>query len=405
MMVPKSRAFRFCCVFFRLLLVVVVVWFCCSSSNKNDRGCYGFVLPPTTTMMRSPTTTIIHTSSSTHSLSSSPFSQSGILLSSSSSSSPPETTMKMTMTSRTVKRMTSSSRLYQSSSSSSSDADIDDDDLVSTGNKAKLICTFDDDDFDGSAGDWPYEEKDFLRFDVTDDSKFYDSPKFVTHIDDLAITSLTQYYSSAFEEYYNNNINGKQPLDILDLCSSWISHYPTTTTEKTSFEYGTVVGMGMNEEELKANKQLTSYQIQDLNIQPKLSQFEDNTFDFITCTVSVDYLIFPQIVFQELYRILKPNGSLLISFSNRYFATKAINMWLQADDIGRLTIVGSYFHYSAPWKVIDSYDLKPKLETPTRPKPNELFTNPSLGIAWMNSAASVAKYNAGDPMFMVRGVK
>ena len=379
-----SRAVHHCLLSLLLLL-------CSISSTNNDVGCYGFVSPPTTILMRS---TDLQTRASPSSAS---FSQSGIV-----SSSPPVTTTKTTRKASSSGSSSSSSswsQLHQSNSDS--DTDVEDDVGSSTNFQAKLICTFEDDDFDGTVGDWPYEEKDFLRFDVSEDGKFYDTPKFVTHIDDLAIKSLTHYYSTVFEEYYN--ANGKRPLDILDLCSSWISHYPTDP--KKSFEYGTVVGMGMNEEELKANKQLTSHQIQDLNIQPKLSQFNDNTFDFITCVVSVDYLIYPQIVFQELYRIVKPNGSLLISFSNRYFATKAINMWLQADDIGRLTIVGSYFHYSAPWKLIESYDLKPKLQTPTRPKPNELFTNPSLGIAWMNSATSVAKYNAGDPMFMVRGVK
>ena len=47
-----------------------------------------------------------------------------------------------------------------------------------------------------------------------------------------------------------------------------------------------------------------------------------------------------------------------MSFSNRCFQTKAVAMWLQADDIGRLTIVGSYFHYSAEWDQIIAYDIK-----------------------------------------------
>ena len=61
-----------------------------------------------------------------------------------------------------------------------------------------------------------------------------------------------------------------------------------------------------------------------------------------------------------MYRILKPGGIALMSFSNRCFPTKAIAMWLQADDIGRLTIVASYFHYSAIWSSIEAFDLKEK---------------------------------------------
>jgi hypothetical protein len=95
-----------------------------------------------------------------------------------------------------------------------------------------------------------------------------------------------------------------------------------------------------------------------------------------------------------------------MSFSNRCFATKAVAMWLQADDIGRLTIVGSYFHYSAKWSSIESLDLKDAVvKTPARPSIAELFTNPAVGLAWMNTAAAVAKANQGDPMFVVKAVK
>ena len=275
---------------------------------------------------------------------------------------------------------------------------------------ANLICTFDNDDFDGNVGDWPYEEKDFLRLDMSNDSKFYNQPKLVTHIDDNAILSLTQYYNQIFEEYYKSDKNGKRrPIDILDICSSWISHYPTTTSESNgnnlNFKYGNVVGLGMNEEELKVNKQLSSYTVQDLNVNPNLDDYNDESFDFITCVVSIDYLIQPQIIFQEIYRLLRPGGSFVISFSNRMFATKAINIWLQADDIGRLTLIGSFFHYTANWSIVEAYDLRPKVQTPARPSPTELITNPSLGMAWMNSVTAINKLNSGDPMYLVRGMK
>jgi hypothetical protein len=81
-------------------------------------------------------------------------------------------------------------------------------------------------------------------------------------------------------------------------------------------------------------------------------------------------------------------------------------MWLQADDIGRMTIVASYFHYSAQWRSIEALDIKlPPMKTPERPGLSEMFNNPSSGWAWMSTAASVAKSNAGDPMYVVKGIK
>jgi ubiquinone/menaquinone biosynthesis C-methylase UbiE len=258
---------------------------------------------------------------------------------------------------------------------------------------ARSICTFDETDFAGKQGEWPYVASDLNRIDNSDDSAFYNAPRFVTHIEDSAISSLADFYKQEFTAL------DLEFADVLDLCSSWISHLPE------DLSYGKVVGVGMNKEELEANKQLTNFYVQDMNQQPNLSQFEDNSFDVICNVVSVDYLTKPLEILQEMYRILRPNGISLMSFSNRCFATKAIAMWLQADDIGRLTIVASYYHYSAEWKSIEAFDLKETQKTPERPSTLEMMKNPALGLAWMSTAGAVAKNNSGDPMFVVKGVK
>lgn len=266
---------------------------------------------------------------------------------------------------------------------------------------SKSICTFDKEDFALTTGSWPYVESDMNRLDSSDDVYFYDAPRFVTHIDDQAIESLTSYYRDEIKELYEKK--GKQKLDMLDLCSSWISHYPT---ELEDSHYGLTVGIGMNDEELVANKQLYMHYTQNLNINPSLSQFEDNSFDIVTNVVSVDYLTKPKEIFEEMHRILRPGGIALMSFSNRCFPSKAIAMWLQADDIERLTIVASYYHYSAEWSSIEALDIKmPQVATPERPGFGEIMSNPSKAFAWANTAAAVAKMNSGDPMFVVKGVK
>lgn len=54
----------------------------------------------------------------------------------------------------------------------------------------------------------------FLR---TPDTYFYESPRFVTHIDDPAIAALTKFYSEVFPP---SNTPG---VSMLDMCSSWVS--------------------------------------------------------------------------------------------------------------------------------------------------------------------------------------
>jgi ubiquinone/menaquinone biosynthesis C-methylase UbiE len=49
----------------------------------------------------------------------------------------------------------------------------------------------------------------------------------------------------------------------------------------------------MNADELKRNPVLTEHVVKDLNADPRLP-YEDNAFDVITNTVSVDYLTRPK---------------------------------------------------------------------------------------------------------------
>jgi len=260
---------------------------------------------------------------------------------------------------------------------------------MSTTYKPRSITTFESTDFTSPTGSWPYTSEDMLRLDSSDDSNFYDSPRFVTHIDDGAIASLTNYYRYEFNNLLKKD---KTNLDVLDICSSWISHLPKDVP------YNNVVGIGMNEKELSANNQLTDYKVQDLNINPKLDFIEDNSFDVICNVVSVDYLIQPQSIFQEMHRVLRPGGVALISFSNRCFPSKAVNMWLNADDIGRLTIVASYFHYSENWKEIEALDILERKEV-VRPSFMDVIKDPSRAFMYASDVIG------GDPMFVVRATK
>ncbi|GAA0170956.1 hypothetical protein LIER_25106 [Lithospermum erythrorhizon] len=193
---------------------------------------------------------------------------------------------------------------------------------------------------------FPFKEEDFQRFDESSDAVFYEGPRFVTHIDDPAIAALTNYYSEVLPP-------SKTPgVAILDMCSSWVSHYPK------GYKQDRVVGMGMNEEELKRNPVLTEYIVQDLNVNPKLP-FDDNTFDVITNVVSVDYLTKPLDIFKEMSRILKPGGLAIMSFSNRCFFTKAISIWTSTGDADHVMIVGSYFHYAGGFEPPQAVDISP----------------------------------------------
>jgi ubiquinone/menaquinone biosynthesis C-methylase UbiE len=103
--------------------------------------------------------------------------------------------------------------------------------------------------------------------------------------------------------------------------------------------------------------------VQDLNKNPVMP-FPDNTFDYVTCVVSVDYLTRPLEIFSEIGRVLKPKGTCFISQSNRCFPTKAIDIWLKTNDYQHIFIIGSYFHYSTKFNPPASLDISPGFGDP-----------------------------------------
>ena len=68
-----------------------------------------------------------------------------------------------------------------------------------------------------------------------------------------------------------------------------------------------------------------------------------SSFDAVLNTVSVQYLQHPEAVFAEIYRILKPGGIAIISFSNRMFPNKAIAAWRDGSEGDRVKWVEAYF--------------------------------------------------------------
>jgi hypothetical protein len=171
----------------------------------------------------------------------------------------------------------------------------------------------------------------FSRTDETDDGEFYAFDRLVTHIDDGAIAAVGALYDDL-------NLSDPTSGPVLDICSSWISHFSTKPER--------LVVTGMNAAELAANGMADERHVRDLNVDPTLP-FDDAAFGAVTCCVSVDYLTKPLDVFAEATRVLRPGGVFVCTFSNRCFPTKAIRGWLHTDDRGRCRIVETYFDMTA----------------------------------------------------------
>jgi len=178
-----------------------------------------------------------------------------------------------------------------------------------------------------------------IKLDDTDDSLFYSFPRFVTHVDEGFIQQLTDLYRERL----------KPNTRIFDMMSSWVSHLPD------EIQFSHVEGHGLNEEELARNPRLNHYFVQNLNENPKLP-LPNEEFDAVLNCVSVQYLQYPEAIFSEIHRILKPGGIAIISFSNRMFSQKAIAAWRDGSETSRVELVRRYFEsvsgFSTPEVII-----------------------------------------------------
>jgi SAM-dependent methyltransferase len=179
----------------------------------------------------------------------------------------------------------------------------------------------------------------FARQDGARDERFYQAPRKVVHIDEAAIAATTQLYSELLPA------GGT----LLDLMSAWRSHLPPEV------RYARVAGLGMNADEMAENAQLTEFVVHNLNAQAALP-FADGEFDGACCTVSVQYLQRPVEVLRDVARVLKPDAPLVMTFSNRCFPTKAINIWRELDDEGHAQLVALYFQAAGGWRDITMQD-------------------------------------------------
>jgi SAM-dependent methyltransferase len=206
----------------------------------------------------------------------------------------------------------------------------------------------------------------FRRYDETPDEEFYRTPRLVTHIDDRAIAAVTQLYREFF------------PSDgeILDLMSSWVSHLPPEVG------YQRVIGLGMNEEELRRNPRLDAYIVQNLNRSPVLP-FDDEEFDGCGICVSVDYLTRPVEVLREVGRVLRAGAPTVITFSNRCFPSKAVAVWHQLDDKGHMRLVEEYLREAGNFRNVRSLDRSPR----------RLFSDPLYAVVGESIEAGASDSN------------
>jgi len=170
----------------------------------------------------------------------------------------------------------------------------------------------------------------FHRAEEAADSLFYRKSRLVHHIDSRARDSIKAIH----KQYLPPGST------VLDLMGSWASLLPEDLPLKK------LTVLGMNQEELAANRRASEGVLHDLNVDPGLP-FAPQAFDGVICTVSVEYMTRPYQVFKEIGRILKPGGHCIMTFSNRWFPPKVVRIWEELHEFERVGLVSDYFLQTA----------------------------------------------------------
>lgn len=170
-----------------------------------------------------------------------------------------------------------------------------------------------------------YSGEDFTRIDDQDDAVLYQQANFEDTFDRASAAELSALYSNYLQD-------GDRVLDMM--CGAQ-SYLPLNIDVDAT-------GIGLNEDELKANPQLDNYVVQNVNTNTELP-FENNQFDTVVFTAAVEYLIDPVTSFSELSRITRPGGHIIVTFTDHWVASKSIQLWSELHSFERMGLVIDYF--------------------------------------------------------------
>lgn len=173
----------------------------------------------------------------------------------------------------------------------------------------------------GQNTDYGDDAKGMSRMDDRADAVFYSKPRMVQHLDARALKTVNELYRRLIPAQ----------AEVLDLMASFDSHLQDVPMSRLHV-------LGMNQEELANNTAANNRVVQDLNESPALP-FDDDSLDAILCTASIEYLTRPPEVLSEALRVLHPGGVMALTFSNRWFPTKAIRIWSELHEFERLGMV------------------------------------------------------------------
>eukprot|EP01038_Epipyxis_sp_PR26KG_P008398 gene8398-11356_t len=214
---------------------------------------------------------------------------------------------------------------------------------------------------------WPYGFEDFRPLDYTRDDVINTGPQYefsqsLIKADNIALipgilrVPIRRHFilpkdkialSDHMSEYFFDGAR------VLELFSCYSSILPK------GFDLGPTVGVGWYDEEMKRNKDLDDFIVQDVSVDPFLP-IADNYFDFVVVPAMFQLFQRPLDMFREINRVLKPGGTAIIGVKLSmwsFLSWKQGRYYVETNYLEDILALGSFFHYAGGFSKPQAYDL------------------------------------------------
>lgn len=201
----------------------------------------------------------------------------------------------------------------------------------------------------------PFTAEDYAREDDGDDVAYFErNARFMP-------TASTEV-AAALARHYDRHI--MPDSRVLDLCAGAFTQLPLEWPLE-------VTGLGLNGKELAANRRLAHREVFNLNAigaggGSTQMPFDDGAFDCVLLNGgAVGILKDPVAVLRDVYRVLTPGGTVLISFGKEEGdRVKQTARWHNSNPQQRMYLGASWLHFAAgaapdAWTEMRGYDISP----------------------------------------------
>ena len=183
----------------------------------------------------------------------------------------------------------------------------------------------------------------FSRIDETDDSAFFSTASLTPFWDRSALSIVSSLYDDLLTD----------GMHVVDLMAG--AHSPL---QNCKVKLSSLSCAGLNRQELKANPICTQCDQINVNHFDALSIYQNAQFDAVLIHAAIEYVTQPAHLMSQIARILKPGGRIIISFSNRSVAAKAVQIWHELHEFERPALVLEYLQKTDAFTRLNSFSMR-----------------------------------------------